>query len=211
MIELGLKFTFAYLLGSVLGGVLLGKLYGVDLRRSGSGNPGSTNALRTRGMRFALAVLAVDVGKGVVALLLIPRLALPAALADPGLDPVLLTFAVGFAVILGHVFPVFCNFAGGKGGATAAGVLILIDPTLAIWVLLFWILVIGFTGFVGLATISAAAGAALVVGVTRLPEQHALFAFALCVTALLIYTHRSNIARMLAGNENRQRRFLLGR
>ncbi len=211
MMELGLKFTLAYLLGSVLGGVLLGRLRGIDLRRAGSGNPGSTNALRTQGKLFALGVLMIDVGKGIVALLLVPAVPMPAVLADPGLDPALLTYTVGFAVVLGHVFPVFSNFAGGKGGATAAGVLIFVAPTLAVWVLLLWILVIGFTGYVGLATIAAAVGAATVVGLTRLPEQHALFVFAVSVAALIVYTHRSNIARMLAGNESRQRRFLLGR
>jgi acyl phosphate:glycerol-3-phosphate acyltransferase len=211
MMELGLKVTLAYLMGSVLGGVLLGQLRGVDLRRAGSGNPGSTNALRTQGRLFALGVLTIDVGKGIVALLVVPALPLPAVLADPGLDPALLTFAIGFAVVLGHVFPVFSDFAGGKGGATAAGVLVFVEPTLAVWVLLFWVLVVGFTGYVGLATITAAVGAALMVGLTRLPEQHGLFVFALSVAALIVYTHRSNIARMLAGNENRQRRFLLGR
>jgi acyl phosphate:glycerol-3-phosphate acyltransferase len=211
MMELGLKFTLAYLLGSVLGGVLLGRLRGIDLRRAGSGNPGSTNALRTQGKLFALGVLTIDVGKGIVALLLVPALTLPAVLADPGLDPALLMYMVGFAVVLGHVFPVFSNFAGGKGGATAAGVLVFVAPSLAVWVLLFWILVIGFTGYVGLATIAAAVGAATVVGLTRLPEQHGLFLFAVSVAALIVYTHRANIARMLAGNENRQRRFLLGR
>lgn len=211
MMELGLKFTLAYLLGSVLGGVLLGRLRGVDLRRAGSGNPGSTNALRTQGRLFALGVLVIDVGKGVVALLVVPGLVLPDVVADPGSDPALLIYVVGFAVVLGHVFPVFSDFAGGKGGATAAGVLIFVEPTLAAWVLLFWTLVIGLTGYVGLATIAAAVGAAVIIGLTRLPDHHGLFVFALSIATLIAYTHRSNIARMLAGNENRQRRFLLGR
>lgn len=211
MIELGIKFTLAYLLGSILGGVVVGRLRGVDLRRAGSGNPGSTNALRTRGPVFAAAVLAIDVGKGIVALLLVPALVIPGIGIDPTLDRALVTYAVGFAAIAGHVFPVYSDFVGGKGGATAAGVLIFLDPWLAVPVLGFWVLVIGLSGYVGLATMSAAAGAAAYIGLTRLPEQHGFFVFACAVAALLIYTHRSNIARMLAGNENRLGRFLLGK
>jgi acyl phosphate:glycerol-3-phosphate acyltransferase len=211
MFELGLKFTLAYLLGSVLGGVLIGRLRGVDLRLAGSGNPGSTNALRTQGKAFALAVLAIDVGKGMLALLVIPALALPGVAPDPQIDRMAVTYAVGFAAIAGHVFPVFSHFAGGKGGATAAGVLIFLDPWIALPVLAFWVLVIGLTGYVGLATMAASAGAALYIGVTRLPDQHGLFVFACCVTVLIIYSHRSNIARMRAGQENRLGRFLLGK
>jgi len=208
MIELGLKFTLAYLLGSVLGSLLIGRLHGVDLRTVGSGNPGGTNALRTQGKWFALGVMLIDVGKGILAVLWLPGLVLPGVPLDPALDPQALGHALALAVVLGHVFPVWHGFKGGKGGATAAGVLLALAPALAVVVLGTWLLVIGWTGYVGLATMVAAAGAAVCVGLTRLPEAQPLFVLACLVAVLLVYTHRGNIKRMREGRENRMGRFL---
>jgi glycerol-3-phosphate acyltransferase PlsY len=201
MIELGLKFTLAYLLGSVLGSLVVGYLKGgVDIRKLGSGNAGGTNALRTQGKGFALWVMVIDVGKGILALAWIPGLALPAVGFDPTIQRELVLYAVGLGVVLGHVFPIWFDFKGGKGGATAAGLLIWLAPSVAAPVLAAWIALI-------LATMGAAAGAAIFIGLTRLPEQHGLFTFACLVSALLVYTHRSNIRRMLDRTEPRLRRF----
>ncbi|HEY8519572.1 MAG TPA: glycerol-3-phosphate 1-O-acyltransferase PlsY [Gammaproteobacteria bacterium] len=203
MIELGLKFTLGYLLGSVLGGLVVGWLKGVDIRKVGSGNPGGTNAFRTQGKWFALWVMAIDVGKGILAVVLIPGLDIPGVGFDPEVDRELLTYSVAFAAILGHVYPLWFDFRGGKGAATAAGVLIYLAPSLAVPVLAVWCLVVAATGFVGLATMSAGVSAAVFAAVTRLPEDHGLVAFASAVALLLIFTHRSNIRRMLAGTESR--------
>src|SRR5690606_22358315 len=133
MIELGLKFTLAYLLGSVLGSLVVGWLRGgVDIRRMGSGNPGGTNAFRTQGKWFALWVMVIDVGKGLLAIALLVPLDLPGVGVDPEIDRLWLTYAVAFAAILGHVFPVWFDFRGGKGGATAAGVLLYREPLRAL-------------------------------------------------------------------------------
>lgn len=208
MIELGLKFTLAYLLGSVLGSLVVGYLKGgVDIRKLGSGNAGGTNALRTQGKWFALWVMVIDVGKGILALAWIPGLALPAVGFDPTIQRELILYAVGFGAVLGHVFPIWFDFKGGKGGATAAGLLIWLAPSVAAPVLAAWIALILATGFVGLATMGAAVGAATFIGLTRLPEQHGLFTFACLVAALIVYTHRSNIRRMLDRTEPRFRRF----
>jgi glycerol-3-phosphate acyltransferase PlsY len=208
MIELGLKFTFAYLLGSVLGSLVVGYLKGgVDIRKLGSGNAGGTNALRTQGKWFALWVMVIDVGKGILALAWIPGLALPAVGFDPTIQRELVLYAVGLGAVLGHVFPIWFDFKGGKGGATAAGLLIWLAPSVAAPVLAAWIALILATGFVGLATMGAAVGAAIFIGLTRLPEQHGLFTFACLVAGLLVYTHRSNIRRMLDRTEPRFRRF----
>jgi glycerol-3-phosphate acyltransferase PlsY len=204
MIELGLKFTLAFLLGSVLGSLVIGRLRGgVDLRTVGSGNPGGTNAWRTHGKWFAVGVLLIDVGKGVMAVTWLPDLRLPGVTADPALDRSVLTHALAFAAVGGHVYPVWFDFRGGKGGATAAGVLIALAPTLAAVVLGIWLLVVLVTGYVGLATMTAATGTALVVGLTQWPEQRHLFALVCAVAALIVYTHRSNIRRMRAGTESR--------
>jgi acyl phosphate:glycerol-3-phosphate acyltransferase len=204
MIELGVKLTLAYLLGSVLGSLLVGYFRGgVDIRKLGSGNAGGTNALRTQGKAFALCVMIIDVGKGVLAVSLIPGLALPGVRPDPEVARSLVLYAVALGAIVGHVFPIWFGFRGGKGGATAAGIMIYLVPALAMPIIGAWLLVVLLTGFVGLATITAAIAAVVVVGVTRLPEEHALFAFTLVTATLLIYAHRGNIRRMLNGTESR--------
>ncbi len=204
MIELGLKVTLAYLLGSVLGSLLVGFFYGgVDIRKLGSGNAGGTNALRTQGRIFAICVMVVDVGKGILAAAAIPPLALPGVGLDASVDRSLVLYAVAFAAIMGHVFPVWFGFRGGKGGATAAGLICYLAPLAALPVIGAWLLIVFTTGFVGLATISAALVAVVFLGVTVLPEQSGLFLFACATAGLLIYAHRGNIRRMLDGTESR--------
>src|SRR5579863_3502245 len=106
MLELGVKLLLAYLLGTLLGSLLLGRLRGVDIRSLGSGNAGATNALRTQGKLFGFLVLLIDIVKGVIAVGWLPGAALPGIEADPGVSREWLTMACGFAVILGHVYPV---------------------------------------------------------------------------------------------------------
>lgn len=204
MIELGLKMTLGYLLGAVLGSLLVGYLYGgVDIRKLGSGNAGGTNALRTQGKLFALLVMIVDVGKGILAAAAIPPLELPGVGLDPDVPRSLVLYAVAFAAIVGHVFPVWFGFRGGKGGATAAGLLCYLAPGAAIPVLGAWILIVFTTGYVGLATVSATLIAAVYIGATGLPAESGLFLFACATSALLVYAHRGNLRRMLAGTESR--------
>jgi glycerol-3-phosphate acyltransferase PlsY len=204
MIELGLKVTLGYLLGAVLGSLLVGYFYGgVDIRKLGSGNAGGTNALRTQGRLFALLVMVVDVGKGIVAAAVIPPLVLPGVGLDPEVPRPLVLYTVAFAAILGHVFPVWFGFRGGKGGATAAGLLCYLAPGAAIPVLGAWILIVFTTGYVGLATVSATLIAVVYVALTGLPAQSGLFLFACGTSALLVYAHRGNITRMIAGTESR--------
>lgn len=208
MIELGLKFTLAYLLGGVMGALLIGRLRGgIDIRQMGSGNAGGTNALRTQGKAFAAGVMAVDVGKGILAVALIPMLDLPVMEIDPAVDRELVLHAVALAAILGHVFPVWHGFRGGKGGATAAGLICYLAPGLGAAIVGLWIAIVFFTGFVGLATISATLAGAIYLGLFGLPERASLFVFACLVTLLTIYTHRANIQRMLQGKESRFSRF----
>jgi acyl phosphate:glycerol-3-phosphate acyltransferase len=202
MLELGVKTLLAYLLGALLGSLVLGRLRGVDIRRLGSGNAGATNALRTQGPVFAFATLALDLGKGVLAVLCLPGAHLPGIEADPAVARAWLTVACALAVIVGHVYPVWFAFRGGKGVATMVGVIGALEPRLLIPVLGAWLAVVMLTGFVGLA--SMLAGAALCVAVAILePTNTPLLVFCAAVELFVIFTHRQNIARMRAGRENR--------
>ena len=208
MLELGLKFTLAYLIGSIMGALVVGRLRGgIDIRQMGSGNAGGTNALRTQGKSFAAGVMLVDVGKGILAAALIPGLPLPLIGEDPAVPRDLLVHAVALGAIVGHVFPIWHGFRGGKGGATAAGLVLYLAPGLGSAVVGLWLAIVFVSGIVGLATISATVAAALYLGFFGLPERASLFAFAVLVALLTLFTHRGNIVRMLKGEESRFPRF----
>jgi glycerol-3-phosphate acyltransferase PlsY len=224
VIELIVKVVASYLLGSLIGSLIVGRLRGgVDIRTLGSGNAGGTNALRTQGKSFALWVLAIDIGKGIVATRVIPVLALPelglyGSEADFG--PVAngslqwLTVACGLAVIVGHVYPLWHGFRGGKGVATLIGVLFGVQPMLLLVVLIVWLVTVAVFGFVGLASIVSAAVVPVFFAVTGVGiyPRAPLLVFGIAVAALVAYTHRANIARMRAGTEPRARRlWLFGR
>lgn len=202
MIELLLVLVGGYLLGSISGALLLGRLRGVDIRTMGSGNAGGTNALRTVGWRFALGVVLVDVGKGAAAAGLLP-LAAPLVATDP-FDFTALAAGGGVMAVIGHVWPVFFRFRGGKGAGTAVGAIAVVAPWCLAPLLLVWLVTLIGSGYVGLATILA--GLSLVpsmwmLGPEPLPAPLAFLAIGLAV--LLVYTHRANLARMRAGDENR--------
>jgi acyl phosphate:glycerol-3-phosphate acyltransferase len=210
MLELGVKTLIAYLLGTLLGSLVLGRLRGVDIRSMGSGNAGATNALRTQGKAFGVMVLLVDIGKGIAAVSWLPGLRLPGVSLDPELSRQWLVLACAAAVILGHVYPVWFGFRGGKGVATVVGVIAGLDPRLLLPVCGCWLAVVLLTGYVGLA--SMLAGVALVGAVCVCePANAPVLAFSAAVALFVIYTHRANVARMLAGTESRARRLWLFR
>jgi acyl phosphate:glycerol-3-phosphate acyltransferase len=210
MLELGVKLVMAYLLGTALGSLILGMFRGVDIRSMGSGNAGATNALRTQGKLFGFLVLLIDIAKGVVAVWWLPAAVLPGIGADAGVPREWLTMACGFAVIVGHVYPVWFDFRGGKGAATVVGVVAGLELRLLVPLLLSWVIVLMLSGFVGLATMLSTV--VLVAAVCILePNNIPLLTFCAAVSAFVIYTHRSNIARMRAGQEHRARRLWLFR
>ncbi len=193
------KALVAYLLGSLSGSLLLGRFRGVDIRQLGSGNAGGTNAFRTQGWKFALGVVLIDVGKGV----------LGAALGwcpptIEGLAPVVQGLVCAYACALGHIYPVFFGFRGGKGAAVlvgAVGVLMIgaVPPLFVAWVL-----VLISTGYVGLSTVVAGLLLPplawwLADDATRWP----MLAFALAVAVLIVFTHRLNLRRLWRGEELR--------
>jgi acyl phosphate:glycerol-3-phosphate acyltransferase len=209
VLELGLKSLLAYLLGSVMGALLLGRLRGVDIREHGSGNAGGTNALRTQGFAFALGVVVVDVGKGVLAVALLPALALPGVPADPSVSRDWLAVACALMVVVGHVWPVWHEFRGGKGAATLIGALLALDPALLLPVLGTWLVVVVLSGYVGLGTMLATLAAPVALLLAEPPAPLPLMSFLCAMAAFVAWTHRSNIARMRAGHENRARRLWL--
>ena len=157
LLELGLKTLIAYLLGSIVGALVVGQFRGVDIRTLGSGNAGGTNALRTQGLAFAAATVFIDVGKGWIAARWLPGLAIPGVAADPAIARDWLTACCGAAAVAGHIWPMWHGFRGGKGAATLAGVLLALAPVLLVIALAAWFLVAMLTGYVGLATVTAAA------------------------------------------------------
>ncbi len=193
----------AYVLGSISGSLLLGKLRGVDIRTVGSGNAGGSNALRTQGLKFGLGTVLVDIGKGALATWLAMRF-LPAALAPAWV------YGCVLAAVAGHVWPVFHGFRGGKGAATLVGGLAVAWPQVLLPVFIVWLLSLAWGGYVGLATILA--GISLVLVALVEGSDATRLGFAIVVAALLVFTHRSNIARLRAGTESRfERARVLGR
>lgn len=208
MLELGIKTLLAYLLGSVLGSLVMGRLRGVDIREQGSGNAGGTNALRTQGWKFALGVVVIDVGKALLAVGVLPGLDLPGIGIDPAVSRDWLAVCCAAAVVFGHVYPVWYEFRGGKGAATLIGAVAVLAPSALLPVALAWLFCVILTGFVGLGTMLATATLPVYFAFSQ-PRSAALFAFGIAMAAFVIYTHRSNLARMRAGNENRARRLWL--
>jgi glycerol-3-phosphate acyltransferase PlsY len=208
LLELGVKALIAYLLGSLIGSLVLGRLKGVDIREQGSGNAGGTNALRTQGWKFALGVIVIDVGKALLAVGILPGLSLPFVGLDPALDRAWLTVACAAAVVVGHVYPVWYEFRGGKGAATLIGAVAVLAPAALVPVIVIWLMCVMLTGFVGLGTMLGTASLPVYFAMTR-PGDTPLIVFGIGMAAFVAYTHRANIARMLAGNENRARRLWL--
>ena len=182
----------AYLLGSVPFAVLVSRAFGLaDPRSYGSGNPGATNVLRSGNKLAAALTLVGDAAKGWLAVWLAQRL---------GVDPVIVA-AVALAVFLGHVFPLFLKFKGGKGVATALGVLLALSPWLALAAAGTWLLVASITRYSSLAAVIAA----LIVPFAGwlLLDEPALRLAVICLAAILIWRHQTNIAKLLAGTEGR--------
>ena len=194
-----IKVLVSYLLGSISGSVLIGKLRHVDIRTMGSGNAGGTNAFRTQGWVFALGVIVIDIGKAILATAWIAPMSFGGAVPELSQEAIMLS--CGFAAVLGHCYPLFHGFRGGKGAATAVGALTVIQPYLLIPMLLTWLLVLGVSGYVGLATVIA--GYSLVPSAWYLDGSNALLGFTVVIALFMTFTHRSNIKRLRGGSENR--------
>ena len=187
----------AYLIGSLSFAVIVSRLFALpDPHNYGSGNPGATNVLRT-GKRLAAALtLAGDTGKGALAVILARHFAADYGVGMNGIA------LVALAVFLGHLYPVFFRFKGGKGVATALGILCAIDPWLGLATLASWLIIMLFFRIVSLASIIAAVFAPFYTG-WLFGTASPLLPGVLAIAALLVYRHKDNIRRLLAGQESR--------
>jgi glycerol-3-phosphate acyltransferase PlsY len=203
------KALLAYLLGSVIGSLVIGRLRGVDIRTLGSGNPGATNALRTQGMKVGLTVLIIDMFKGWFATSVLAGW--PMSLGQPA-DLQLAAWSApvcGIAVILGHLYPVWFGFRGGKGVATFVGAVAGLSSLLLLVFVLTWLGAVVLLGFVGFASLLGAVAVVIAIAAGNLPARVPLLVFAVTTTALILYSHRANLARMKAGTEPRAKRLWL--
>ncbi len=195
----------AYLLGSISFSVIISKkVAGFDVREKGSGNAGSTNVLRAVGKGAAAITLVCDILKGVVAVLI----AFLAGKIVKGLDNALLVQIAGICVILGHTFPVFFKFKGGKGIATSLGVLLITNWQIGLICLVFALVLIALTRMVSVGSIAAAVlFPVLVIFINQnylvSASNWSYLIYSIILAVLVIFNHRANIKRLLAGEENK--------
>lgn len=199
-LEVALALLAGYLVGALPSGVLVGRLLGVDPRVAGSGRTGTTNALRTLGPVAAVVVLALDLGKGAIAVVAGAYIA--GALGTDGSWP---SAAAGVAAVVGHIRSIFIGFTGGRGVATGGGAALVLAPLALIAPVAIFALLVWRTRYVSLGSLAAAVSLPLAVAVlyaTGLAGLHALVATAL-IGALVVAAHADNIERLRSGTERR--------
>lgn len=199
--------VIAYLIGSINFSIILSKkMAGFDIREKGSGNAGTTNMLRSVGKKAAVITLICDILKGVVSILI----AVLAGKIIKNLDNALLVQLAGIFVIIGHTFPIFFKFKGGKGIATALGVLLMINWQIGLICLIFALVLMALTKMVSVGSIAAAILFPILVAfidqnyiVPTSNSNWSYLVFSIIVALLVIFNHRANVQRILNGTENR--------
>lgn len=209
---LGVLIIASYLIGSIPFALIIGKIFkGIDVRNYGSGNLGSTNAIRTLGLPLGLLVQLLDIAKGLVVVLIVSNFfydVLPFRNQTPFEDITLIKIMAGSAAVLGHTFSVFANFRGGKGINTGLGVFISLAPVDVLLAVGVFFLILISSGYVSLGSIIAAVFLPLIMFVREnyfdvsIYGYNTLIFFTIAVSVFIIYNHRSNIKRLLYGDEN---------
>jgi len=204
MITFAVLLVGSYLLGSIPFGYLAGRLVGIDIRQAGSGNVGATNVVRVLGKGYGYPVFALDVLKGFAAV----KIAMLMAPGGPPEwnSPEMFGILAAVSSVLGHLYPPWLKFRGGKGVATSAGALLALTPVAtligaAIWIIVFWL-----TRYVSLASITAAIVLPIVILLVSSRDQNKgkLLVYAsACVAVVVIWRHRSNVSRLMRGTEPR--------
>jgi acyl phosphate:glycerol-3-phosphate acyltransferase len=189
--ELLTAVAVAYLVGSVPFAYLLSRHRGIDLRQVGSGNVGATNVLRTSGVRIAVLAMGLDLFKGIAAVVVAQRLALGSGTQ----------MAAGLASVVGHIYPVWLRFKGGKGVATAAGVFAVLTPVALVFASGAFLLSVWTTRYISVGSIVGAITLAVVAIVTDTPGV--IEVGSAIVALMILYRHRANIGRLRAGTERR--------
>lgn len=198
-----LLIVLAYLIGSIPTAVWVSKyFFGIDIRDYGSGNAGATNTFRTLGSGWGSFVMAVDILKGVLASFL--YLLLPYYLTDE-FQRTNFMVGLGMAAVVGHIFPIWAKFKGGKGVATVFGMVLAIQPLVALMVVGIFLIVLYLTRFVSLSSILASIALPVLILVIFNEPEPLYRIFAIAVALLVILTHQKNIYRLLNGNESKAR------
>jgi len=213
MIAITVIAVLSYLMGSIPTSIIVARCRrGIDIRQFGSGNAGGTNAFRVLGWKAGVFVLLVDISKGLVATMLISRLMygpIPFTNKTPFDDYTVVQIIAGISAILGHIWTVFAGFKGGKGMATATGMLIGVAPVETVVSFAIFSIVILVFNYVSLGSLSAAVTFPLAmffrqnIFMAEVPGYNTLIFFSIGVSLLIIYTHRSNIKRLLKGTEQK--------
>jgi glycerol-3-phosphate acyltransferase PlsY len=203
----------SYLVGSIPTAIIVSKLVmGEDIRKFGSGNAGGTNVFRVVGKRYGILVILLDALKGALAVIVVARLfygSIPFENITPFDDFTLVQIIAGVSAVIGHIWTVFAGFKGGKGIATALGMLlsiVTVDMLLAVGV---FVIVVYFSRYISLGSIIAAVSVPLIMIIrenvfnVNIQGYHTLLPFSIALSFLIIYTHRQNINRLVAGNESR--------
>ena len=196
--------VIGYVLGSCPNGYLVSRSRGVDIRKHGSGNIGATNVLRVLGKKWGYLVFALDALKGFTAVRI--AFVIGDTMIPDAIHPELLGIAGGLACILGHTFPVWLRFRGGKGVATSAGVLLGLMPIAVISVLAVWLILFQITRYVSVASIGAAVALPLFVVIYLrwgILTGASLLPFSIIIAAVVVWRHRSNMQRLIHGEEQR--------
>jgi len=204
MVTLAVFLLGSYLLGSIPFGYLAGRLQGIDIRQAGSCNVGATNVVRVLGKGYGYPVFALDCSKGFAAV----KISMLMATGRPPEwnSPEIFGILAAMCSVLGHLYPPWLKFKGGKGVATSAGALLALTPVatllgVAIWIIVFWL-----TRYVSLASLTAAVVLPIVILVVSSPDQNKrkpLVYSSVCVAAVVVWRHRSNLSRLIRGTEPR--------
>jgi glycerol-3-phosphate acyltransferase PlsY len=194
----------SYLLGSIPFGYLAGWIAGVDIRKAGSGNIGATNVLRVLGKRYGYPVFALDFLKGLVAVRI--AMAIAMAVRPQSASPEVLGVLAAVSGVIGHSFPIWLRFRGGKGVATSAGALFGLMPLAAVIGGSIWILTFLLTRYVSVASVTTVVALPFVIAIITWlngTDRKALFYSSLCIAAVVIWRHHSNLSRLVRGIEPR--------
>jgi acyl phosphate:glycerol-3-phosphate acyltransferase len=198
-----LLILLAYLIGSIPTALIVSrKFFGIDIRDYGSGNMGATNTFRVLGKKYGIIVMAADIFKGLIAVGLFYFMPYYIKHVNE-LERTNFMLGLGLAAVIGHIFPIWANFKGGKGVATLFGMILAIQPVIALSCVGVFLLVLYLTRFVSLSSILA--GVMLPISVLWIWNEHEVLyrVFALLVAVLIIVTHQKNIGKLLRGVENR--------
>ncbi len=213
MLNLLFVVLLSYLVGSIPTSIIISKITnGIDIRQHGSGNAGGTNVFRVLGWKLGITTIILDALKGAIAVVLVARFyfgSFPFPNATPFDDFTLVQIIAGIAAVIGHIWTVFAGFKGGKGIATALGFLITIITVDMLLALAIFIIVVTFSRYISLGSITAAISVPLILIIREnvfsvdIQGYHTILPFVIGVSLLVVFTHRANVKRLLSGNENR--------